>query len=93
VAVGRALLDFGTWPGSSMASTTVIGQLGIQATSLLSASISLWAATPDHSIDEHRVEAIRITAGNIVEGDGFTIYGECMTALAYGQFLVDWVWS
>jgi hypothetical protein len=90
---GRTILDFGPWPGSSQASTSVVGQLGIQFTSFVSADISLWAPTADHSIDEHRVEQLKVTAGNIVGGDGFTIYGECLNSLTYGQYTIDWVWA
>jgi hypothetical protein len=76
-----------------MASTAVIGQRGIQVTSQVSAAISLWGATTGHSIDEHRVEQIKVTAGNIVGGDGFTINGECLNSLTYGKYTIDWVWG
>jgi hypothetical protein len=93
MAVGTAVLDFGPWPGASMASTVVYGQLGILATSQVSASVSLSGATADHSIDEHRVEQLKVMAGNIVAGDSFTIYGECLNSLTYGAYTIDWVWA
>lgn len=73
-AQGTATLDFGAFPGGSDASVTVTGQTGILSGSLVEAWI-LPAATSDHTADEHIVETIRIFAGSIVAGTGFTIYG------------------
>lgn len=72
--VGETTIDFGAFPGASDASTTVTGQTGIVSGS----KIMAWLypkATADHSADEHILETIRIYAGNIVAGTGFTIYG------------------
>ncbi|MFN0070507.1 MAG: hypothetical protein ACKVVP_03320 [Chloroflexota bacterium] len=93
MAVGTAVLNFGAWPGASMASTVVLGQVVIEATSQVSAAVSLSLATADHSIEEHRVEPLKITAGAIVAGTGFTIYGECLNSLTYGEYTIDWVWA
>lgn len=71
---GEAILDFGGFPGASDATVTVTGQTGIVPTSVVEAWLRL-EATGDHSADEHWVETIEVSAGNIVEGDGFTIYG------------------
>ena len=74
VAVGTAVLDFGAFPGKSDASVDVIGQGGIVAGSVVSAWLRP-AATADHTADEHMVETIKVFAGNIIAGTGFTIYG------------------
>jgi hypothetical protein len=71
---GTALLDFGAFPGASDASLAITGQAGIVAGSLVEAWI-LPANTADHTADEHIVETLRVTAGNIVAATGFTIYG------------------
>lgn len=73
-AQGTATLDFGAFPGKSDASVTVTGQAGIVAGSLVEAWLRL-EATTDHSADEHLVETLKVAAGNIVGGTGFTIYG------------------
>lgn len=73
-AQGTALLDFGAFPGASDASIVITGQAGILSTSLVEAWI-FPAATADHSADEHWVESLRVFAGNVVAGTGFTIYG------------------
>lgn len=71
---GVATLDFGAFPGKSDASVDVTGQAGIVSGSLVEAWIRP-VATSDHSADEHMVETLKVVAGNIVAGTGFTIYG------------------
>lgn len=73
-AQGTVTLDFGAFPGSSDASVAVTGQASILSGSLVEAWI-VPAATADHSADEHIAETIRVYAGNIVAGTGFTVYG------------------
>jgi hypothetical protein len=72
-AQGTAEVDFGAFPGKSDASVVVTGQTGIVAGSLVEAWIRP-ADTADHLHDEHLVESIRVVAGSIVAGTGFTIY-------------------
>jgi len=71
---GTTLLNFGAFPGVSDAVVTVIGQTSILAASLVESWI-FPASTADHSADEHMLETIKVFAGNIVAGTGFTIYG------------------
>jgi hypothetical protein len=73
-AIGTTTIDFGAFPGASDASVAVTGQAGIVAGSLVEAWLRP-AATADHSADEHLVESLRLVAGNIVAGTGFTVYG------------------
>jgi hypothetical protein len=70
---GTTLVDFGAFPGASDASVTITGQTGILAGSLVEAWI-FPATTVDHSADEHVFESIKVVAGNVVAGTGFTIY-------------------
>lgn len=72
-AQGKTTVDFGAFPGSSDTTVTVTGQTGILTTSLVEAWIRP-EATADHSADEHVFETLRVMAGNIVAGTGFTIY-------------------
>ena len=72
-AQGTTTINFGAFPGSSDASVAVTGQASILGTSLVEAWL-LPAATADHTADEHLVETIKVVAGNIVPGTGFTIY-------------------
>ena len=74
MATGTATLDFGAFPGASDASVAVTGQAAIVSGSLVEAWLRPVAST-DHSADEHMVETMKVYAGNIVGGTGFTIYG------------------
>lgn len=74
MATGTVILDFGAFPGNSDASVAVIGQGSIVAGSLVEAWLRP-VATADHTADEHMVETIKVVAGNIVAGVGFTVYG------------------
>jgi hypothetical protein len=73
-AQGTATLNFGAFPGGSDASVAVTGQAAILAGSLVEAWL-FPTATADHTADEHWVETIKVSAGNVVAGTGFTIYG------------------
>jgi len=89
---GTADLDFGAFPGKSDASVDVTGQTGIVAGSIVEAWIRP-VATADHTADEHLVEELRVVAGNIVAGTGFTIYGVSGGHRLYGVWKVAWRWS
>jgi len=71
---GTTTIDFGAFPGASDTSATITGQASIGTSSLVEAWIRP-AATADHTADEHMVETLKVMAGNIVAGTGFTIYG------------------
>jgi hypothetical protein len=99
---GTAVLDFGSFPGSSQTQVPVTGQAAIIASSQVEAWVSLETATADHSQDEHRVENFRIMAGTVVPGTGFTIYGESDPPVdstigdgnrIYGKWTINWVWA
>lgn len=98
--IGTANLDFGAFPGSSMASVDITGQTDILTTSFIRISLRP-EATDDHSADEHLVETISVNAGNIIAGTGFTIYGvntsqkntpDNVGTLIYGVWKVNWEW-
>lgn len=73
VTGSTATIDFGVFPGASDTSLAITGQAGIVSGSIVKAWIQP-ASTSDHSADEHIVEPIRVYAGNISPGTGFTIY-------------------
>lgn len=99
-AQGLTVLDFGAFPGTSDCSVAVAGQSEISTGSLVEAWIRP-AATGDHSADEHLVETLKVMAGNIIAGVGFTIYGINSSQLSshehgtrlYGLWNVAWVWN
>ena len=69
---GTTTVDFGAFPGKSDTSVAVSAP-SIGAGSLVEAWI-FPTATADHSADEHMVETIKVFAGNVQAGVGFTIY-------------------
>lgn len=89
---GTAVINFGSFPGRPEASVTITGQSGIT----LNSKVGAWlrpAATTDHSVDEHRVEQIKVFASDIVAGVGFTIFAEVLLGgRTYGLWNVDWAW-
>jgi hypothetical protein len=97
-AQGTTTINFGVFPGASDSSVVITGQAGIVAGSVVEAFL-ISTATSDHSADEHFVEPIVITAGKIVAGTGFTIYGTVRNFAgvncprAYGAWTVGWRWS
>jgi hypothetical protein len=90
---GEAEINFGAFPGATDATLAVTGQASILSGSIVEAWVKP-KATTEHSADEHWVEAIKVLAGNIVAGTGFTIYGatEDKTRL-YGRYNVAWRWA
>ena len=90
VKSGSAVLDFGATP-TDTGSVVVTGQTNILAGSKITVSIA-YADSADHSADEHLAEPLRVIAGTIVPGTGFTIYGICDLFPTYGKFNVNWTW-
>lgn len=71
MATGTVVLDF---VYATEASVVITGQAAILAGSLVEAWVRP-VATVDHTADEHLYAGVRVYAGNIVAGVGFTIYG------------------
>ena len=85
---GAAVVDFGA--EGVDAAVVVTGQAGITADSTVNAWVAL-RATPQHSVDEHRVEPLYVTVGSIVPGVGFTIYVQASRP-TYGTWSLSWSW-
>ena len=98
-ASGTTTIDFGTYPGSHSATVDVTGQTGFTASSQTEAWV-MPVATATHSVDEHRLEEIKVDA--VYQADGtIRIYGEHTGSGSrstnghnlYGTFTVGWVWA
>jgi len=89
-ASGSTVIDFGAFPGSPMAqvSVPVTTNFGI---------VQAWvqpSSTPDHSADEHIVETLKVIAGNVLLGTGFTIYGlNTSPGRLYGRWNVSYMYQ
>lgn len=88
---GQTIVDFGVG-GASNVSVNVTGQAGIQASSVVLVQVAI-AASADHTADEHTVERLRVMAGNVVAGTGFTIYARTENASLFGKYNIQWMWS
>lgn len=95
-AKGTGSANLGAFPGTDSVAVVITGQAGIVAGSFVEAHIDPTTATAEHSVDEHLIEAIRVYAGSIVAGTGFTVWVESATGieakLLYGHFNFAWSW-
>lgn len=92
MATGTTSIDFGAFPGVTDVSLAVTGQASIIAGTLVEAWVRP-VATVDHSADEHWVENMKVVAGNISAGVGFTIYARSEdNTRRYGLWTVAWAW-
>ena len=91
---GNTTVDFGSIPGTNIASVTVTGQGSILATSHAEAFMMGNDSTTDHSAYEHQIVpiALNFSVGNVVAGTGFTVYAQSELRLT-GKFKARWVWS
>jgi len=95
-AQGTAVVDFGAYPGASVATIAVAGQAAILTTSLAEAWIRPQDATAENSVDMHIMAFVLMSVGaaNIVAATGFTIY--CMSndgTNLVGTYNLNWVWN
>lgn len=104
---GSALLDFGAHAVPGLADASVdVSSATITSTALVEAWI-FPSSSADHTPDEHMVEELKVFAGNISSGVGFTIYGfdtslpgpgigqpNLNTQLPglYGTWTIAWAW-
>lgn len=88
---GTAVLDFGSAPGTNVATATVTGQSGITASSHAEAWL-MGDGTATHNAYEHLIVPLVVRCGNIVAGTGFDIVASSEYRLN-GTFTVHWVWS
>jgi hypothetical protein len=87
---GTATIDFGT--GKLDTSVAVTGQGGITTANLVEAWLS-GNSTANNLTDAGFAEPLLIFAGDIVNATGFTIYAQCLTGRAFGQYVCNWVWN
>jgi hypothetical protein len=88
VLSGIAILDFGS--GSVSAQTTITGQTGVTANSVILVALRV-IATTEHTAEDILIDPIRVAVKNIVAGVGFTIDGRMDNAQANGTYKVNWV--
>jgi|TARA_R110000796_G_scaffold174064_1_gene291008 hypothetical protein len=89
-ASGTVTLDFGA--SNKTAQTAVTGIGSAKAATIILASMRI-EATADHPTDDLLVDPIRVMAGDISAGVGFTVYGTMENAPANGLYRVDWAFA
>lgn len=89
---GTAVVDLGAFPGAGEATFAVTGQTDIAEDAVPRAWIRP-AATADHSIDEHTLEPLLVSAYGVVPGVGFTIRVASTQPRQYGVWSVGWQWQ
>lgn len=91
---GTVVLDFGNTP-TATGETIVTGQLGITTVSRIRTWLSNQRSMSDNDQDSHLMAGtfLKLVAGNVTPGAGFTIYAASMVGLVTGAFRVDWIWS
>lgn len=96
-AAGTAVVDFGAFPGTDVASVAVTGQASLLAGSRVDAWLAA-DSTAVHNEDEHVMLDpfidVSVKRSSIVAGTGFTITATCHDkSRMWGQLNVDWAWS
>lgn len=89
---GTATLDFGSTPGTNIATVDVTGQASIGANSHVEAFLMGSDSTATHNAYEHAIVPMIIRIITVVAGTGFTIQGATDWRLN-GTFKVRWAWA
>jgi hypothetical protein len=92
VVTGLAVVDLGAFPGAGEGTFAVTGQTEIASDAVVSAWLRP-AATADHTIDEHKLESLLVSAHDVVPGVGFTITVAPTQEGQYGLWSVAWTWQ
>lgn len=93
---GSAVVNFGAFPGTDVATVNVTGQTAIVTGSLVDA----WLVannTTDHSEDEHvmlkDIVEVSVKRSSIIAGTGFSIVAAVNDKSSmWGQFNLNWTW-
>lgn len=88
-AQGTTTVDFGA---KATDASVAVSAPAITGTQLVEAWL-FPTATATNTADNHWVDHIRVTAGDVQAGVGFTIYARCDTGFAHGSFTVGWVYN
>jgi hypothetical protein len=90
---GSAVIDFGSSPGKNSTTVVVTGQTYILSTSVINVFVMGDDTSTEHTSNDHKYLQLfaTFTAGTIVPGTGFTIYGTAREKLQ-GKFTVRFTW-
>ena len=93
VNTGNTTINFGTGLGNNETSTVVTGQANILSTSKVQLYFMGDDTTATHTANDHKyaTSLMSMTAGTIIPGTGFTIYGRSIHKLT-GSWNVRFTW-
>ena len=86
---GTATINFG---GKETTASVAVSSPAITGSQLVEAWVFPYA-TATNTADDHWVEDMTITAGNVQAGVGFTIYAKANHGFCHGSFTVGWVYN
>lgn len=89
MATGTATLSFGATGDYS--TSVSVSDATVGAGTKVEAYLIVPASDAPRYRDEYWVEDLRVYAGNISAGVGFTIYGACRLQKALGDYVVNYV--
>jgi hypothetical protein len=73
---GKAVINFGAFPGSGHATVVVSGMAASQVRAESVVQVFIGSdETPEHSADEHALARISLSADTIVPGESFRVVG------------------
>lgn len=91
-AQGSGTIDFGSAPGSTVATFAIVGQAGIVAGSHVECFLQGTDTTATHNAVEHSMVPITIRPNLITVATGFS--GIAISAIRLtGTFTYRWVWN
>ena len=89
MAQGTTTINFGS---RATDASVAVSAPAITAGQLVEAWI-FPGATASNTVDNHWVEQLKVVAGNVQAGVGFTIYGKVTEGWAHGVYNVGWVYN
>lgn len=89
MAQGTTTINFG---GKATDASVAVSAPTITGSQLVEAWI-FPVATATNTVDDHWVEGVKVTAGNVQAGVGFTIYAKADEGFAHGTLTVAWVFN
>lgn len=88
-ATGTITVDFGTGAVEASAAVSAPSITGLQ----LAEAWVVPANTASNTQDNHIIEDLRVIAGAVSAGVGFTVHVKCGTLLAHGVYNIGWVYA
>jgi len=87
--VQQATLNFGAQTQQEFDASIFVGDVSVTSSSKIIVTLCV-VATTDHTMEDIASTELTLSAGNVVAGSGFTIYGKC-DAGTYGAYKINYI--